>query len=265
MKLADFEAVLFDMDGTLYHVDAPLPAAAEAVEAARRVGVAYACMTNNSARTASELSDRLAAMGITVPADAIFTSSQAMAAVIRQHWPRPTVLNLAGDALPIDLGPGVDYVDGEQDDCDVVAVGVHGPLDETRALVALHHLRRDAHLVAGSNDRIYPVGNDRVAFGSGAWAAMLAFAADLPDHRHHNAGKPDAAFYITLCEKLAVSPSRCLLVGDNLESDVAGGQHVGMATALLLTGVADRGDIDRLGIHPDRVFEHLPALLDELG
>ena len=53
-----------------------------------------------------------------------------------------------------------------------------------------------------------------------------------------------------------------MLIGDNLESDIAGGKHVGMKTILTLTGVARREDLGRLSpeLQPDAVIEDLTGV-----
>jgi len=74
-------------------------------------------------------------------------------------------------------------------------------------------------------------------------------------------GKPEAIFFNELCRRIGVSPGRCVLVGDNLESDIAGGQSVGMATILTLSGVARREDLARASHQPDAVINDLTDLL----
>jgi len=56
------------------------------------------------------------------------------------------------------------------------------------------------------------------------------------------------------------------LIGDNLESDIAGGKAMGMATILILSGVTRRQDLDGLPAEkmPDRVIEDLTQINDEL-
>ena len=86
-------------------------------------------------------------------------------------------------------------------------------------------------------------------FGSGSWGRLFTYAANLPKSKVHYAGKPDAAFFTPLVQALHLDPKRCLMVGDNLESDILGGIHAGMHTALVLTGVAT----------PDHVAEKPPS------
>jgi ribonucleotide monophosphatase NagD (HAD superfamily) len=76
-------------------------------------------------------------------------------------------------------------------------------------------------------------------------------------------GKPERFFFEELCRRLGVAPARCVLFGDNLESDIAGAKGVGMRAALVLTGVATRDDASRLpaAMRPDWVVAGLPELI----
>jgi ribonucleotide monophosphatase NagD (HAD superfamily) len=70
-------------------------------------------------------------------------------------------------------------------------------------------------------------------------------------------------FFLELCDRVKVEPQRCVLIGDNLESDVFGAQQVGMATILVLSGVTRRGDLQKLPAkhRPNFVVEDLTELL----
>ena len=57
---------------------------------------------------------------------------------------------------------------------------------------------------------------------------------------------------------------RPAVVGDSLDSDIAGGARAGYATILVLTGRATRGDVDRASVRPDLVLPDLAALASEV-
>lgn len=270
MKLTDFDAVLFDLDGTLYREDDALPGAAAAIARLQRDGIAYASVTNAGAKTHEQISDRLASMGIDMPPQRIYSAGRAMADLILQRWPTPRVVNFAGAALPVFLDGRATWVTSRDEPCDAVAITSHMrennlPFDFEIALVGLHHLRRGASLVVGCCDRVFPIEGGGVEFGSGAWGQLFAFAAGLPDDRLHYAGKPEPGFFRSLLERLGVDARRCLMVGDNLDSDIRGAAGVGMSTALVLTGIATREDAGRAAVQPDAVYDDLPALLDAMG
>jgi 4-nitrophenyl phosphatase len=58
-----------------------------------------------------------------------------------------------------------------------------------------------------------------------------------------------------------VRPERCVLVGDNLESDIAGGKSVGMATILTLTGITTPEHARCAAHKPDGIIADLSELL----
>ena len=95
--------------------------------------------------------------------------------------------------------------------------------------------------------------------GSGPVAAMLALAANV---RPIYGGKPQRVFFEELCAHLRVPPAGCVLVGDNLEADVAGARVVGMRTILPLTGVTTRAHLAALDatLAPDHVITDLRDL-----
>ena len=270
MKLTDFDAVIFDMDGTLCHEDEALPGAAALVRWLNERDVRAGCLTNKSTSTPAELARRFEAMGIHLPAHRIFTGAQAMGVWIRRHWTQPRVFLFASRAVRAELGDDVAVVETADEPCDAVAVSTHMmadnvPFDLERAMTALIHLRRGAELVVACVDRVRPLRHGRYDFESGSWGMLFSYAANVAPERIHFLGKPDPDFYLGMCRRMGVRPERCLMVGDNLDSDIRGAVAVGMKSALLLTGVATRQDAAGSDVHPDFIFEDPAALLRKLG
>jgi 4-nitrophenyl phosphatase len=90
-------------------------------------------------------------------------------------------------------------------------------------------------------------------------ASMLAYAAGVTPLY---TGKPEPIFFQELCTRLGVEPSRCILIGDNLESDIAGAKRLGMATILTLTGVTHAADVPSIPPHlrPDWIVADLSEM-----
>jgi HAD superfamily hydrolase (TIGR01450 family) len=261
MDFSPYAAVLLDLDGTLYHEDEALPGAVDLVRRLQAEHRPFACLTNSTTSPA-RLVTRLAGMGITVAADRIYTAAAAAADYVLAHFGnRPRVFNLATDGLRDLLDGRVAWVDDPADDCDAVVAGApanaFAGFDRQRAALTLLRRRRTA-LIGICADRVYPSARG-IEFGSGAFTTMLSYAADV---RPTYCGKPEPVFFTELCRRLGADPARCLLIGDNLESDIAGGRGVGMDTVLVMTGVARPGDADRLppDRQPGRVVADLTAL-----
>jgi ribonucleotide monophosphatase NagD (HAD superfamily) len=63
---------------------------------------------------------------------------------------------------------------------------------------------------------------------------------------------------------LKVAPNEALVVGDRLETDIAGGQSAGCLTALVLSGVSTPEMANEWSPSPDLILPDLTSLLDEL-
>lgn len=263
-----FAAILLDLDGTVYHEEHALPGAIDLIRRLQREGRTYACLTNSTS-SPERLSARLRRMGVEVDPAHIYTAAAATCDYVMQRFGArpdrastgPRVFNLSTEAVQEMLEGRVRWVQRMDEACDAVICGV--PLNvyatEERQRTAMVLLRGGAALVGICADRVYP-SQRGMEFGVGAMAAMLAYAADV---RPVFCGKPEELFFRELCRRIATPPERCLLVGDNLESDIAGAKAVRMQTVLTFTGVSAQPDIDRLPAdhRPEWVIQDLRELL----
>jgi NagD protein len=258
-----YDAVLLDLDGTLYHEEHVLPGAAELVRRIQREGRKYACLTNSTS-SPQRLQARLARMGIEMPADCIYTAAAAAADYALEHChlagQMPRVFNLATEGLHDLLDGQVIWVNSPDDPCDAVVAGAPANVFATpdRQRLALYLLRAGATLVGICADRVYPSPRG-LELGSGALTQMMAYAASVTPVF---AGKPERIFFEELCRRLHDAPQRCILIGDNLESDIAGAKQFGMATVLTLTGVTRSQDVPAIPpqLNPDWIVEDLTEL-----
>lgn len=257
MDLSRFEAIFLDLDGTVYHEDHPLPGAVDFVRALQRAGRRYGCLSN-SISSPDRLAARLRTMGLDVPPALIYTAAVAAADYVLARYPaRPRVFNLASRSLATLLEGRVDWVSDGREACEVVLAG--GPsgdmAGEDRQRIALELLRRGASLIGLCADRVFPSPRG-IEFGAGAMTTMLAYAAGVVPVF---CGKPEPLFFLDLCARLGVTPSMCALIGDNLESDVAGARRVGMTSILVLSGVARAADVAAHdeSHRPDHIIESL--------
>jgi 4-nitrophenyl phosphatase len=111
---------------------------------------------------------------------------------------------------------------------------VHSPPERIQA--GLRFLLKGAKLVGLCADRSYPTPRG-TEIGAGAVTSMLAYGARVTPVY---CGKPEAWFFLDLCKRMHVEPWRCVLIGDNLEADIAGARRVGMKSILTLTGISTR-------------------------
>jgi len=264
LDFSPYSAVFLDLDGTVYHETEVLPGAVELVNALKSSGIPFACLTN-SGGSPLHVMEHLEDMGIDIDPDNIYTAAAASCDYVLEHFAtpgrKPQIFNMATQSCQEMLEGSVDWVEQIDQPCDAILIA--GPVNAyasfDRQRIALELARRGARIIGLSADRIYPSPRG-LEFGSGAMTWMIAYAAGVEPFF---CGKPEEVFFHELCGRLDVPPDRCLLIGDNLESDIVGGKRVGMRTILTLTGVARRSDLSLTApeFHPDMVVEDLKELL----
>jgi len=259
--LDNCQAVLLDLDGTIYHEDNSLPGAAELVRQLQARQIKFACLSN-STTSPLRVMNRLLRMGMEMDPSNIYTAAAATADYVLATYPdRPRIFNAATEGIQEMLDGFVDWVESGGEPCNAVVVGNPNNIyvTEERMRIALQLARKGAHLIGISADRVFPSARG-IEFGCGALTQMLAYASSVEPIY---CGKPQRIFFESLCRRLDVAPAQCVLIGDNVEADIVGAKAVGMRTILTLTGVTRRKDLRDLMPHmrPDEVIEELTELL----
>jgi 4-nitrophenyl phosphatase len=257
VNLSHIRTVLFDMDGVLYRGAEPLPGVNELLAFFESRGIAYACVTNNAARTPQQVADALESLGIHIPAGRILTSSLATDIYLRSVAPRGTrvyAVGMAGLTEPL-FGDG--YFTPDDESPEYVVVGLDMELTYAKLTTSTLAIRRGARFIGTNPDRTYPIPQG-LAPGAGALLAAIQAATD---QEPMIIGKPGRAMFDAAIELLGADPATTLMVGDRYETDILGGAGAGLRTAMVLTGVSTRGEALAGPAPPDLIIDDLPALL----
>jgi HAD superfamily hydrolase (TIGR01450 family) len=121
-----------------------------------------------------------------------------------------------------------------QSSAEVVVVAGHEAFDYTELRAATRALLQGAEMIAADRDATFPA-EDGISPGTGAIVAALEYATE---RTARVVGKPEPHIFQTALDR--VGPGRTLMVGDRLDSDLAGAAAVGLDAAIVLTGVTSR-------------------------
>jgi ribonucleotide monophosphatase NagD (HAD superfamily) len=97
---------------------------------------------------------------------------------------------------------------------------------------ALRALQGGARLIAMQGNAWW-LAADGARLDSGSYVTALAHAAGV---RPRVIGKPASAIFRTACRALGLPPAACVMVGDDLRSDVLAAQRAGLRGVLVRTG-----------------------------
>lgn len=230
-----YDLVMFDLDGVVYVDGHAVAHAAESIAATRRAGTHIAFITNNASRTPEQVADHLSELGVAAaPADVV-TSSQAAARLLRDaHGEGAPISVLGAEGLRAALREaGLEPVD-VGDESAVAIVSGYAPEIRWRVIMqAAVEMRNGLPWTATNTDLTLPTGRGP-APGHGLLVRMLSeFAGVTPVV----AGKPEPPLLDETLRRLG--GEHPLMVGDRLDTDIAGGRRAGTDSLLVMTGVTD--------------------------
>ncbi|UVS78325.1 HAD-IIA family hydrolase [Actinokineospora sp. UTMC 2448] len=245
------DALLLDLDGTVYRGGQAIPGVPAAIDAVRAEGVAVRFVTNNASRAPREVAEHLTAMGIDAEPDEISTSAQAGALVLAERLdPGREVLIVGSPALADEVrAVGLTPTDHAGPDTAAVVQGLAQDIAYPLLAEAAVALRAGALWVACNVDKTIPTERGLLP-GNGALVAALRAATDLEPVV---AGKP-AAPLMEAAVKAAGAQSP-LVVGDRLDTDIEGALAVGVPALFVMTGVDTPASL--LAAEPHRRPTHI--------
>ncbi|GAB3680080.1 HAD-IIA family hydrolase [Angustibacter aerolatus] len=245
--LAHHDVLLLDLDGVVYVGGHAVEGAQAALDAARSRGARLAFVTNNAARTPETVAAHLERLGVQAAPSDVVTSAQAAASVLAAQLPAGApVLAVGGEGLVQALRavglqpvapPSAEASPQERAAAEAVlavAQGFTPALDWSMLVEACAAVRRGIPWVASNTDLSIPTERG-VAPGNGAFVEVVARTTGRQPQQV--AGKP---FPPLMRESVERTGGRSpLVVGDRLDTDVAGAVGVGLPSLLVLTGVTD--------------------------
>ncbi|WP_026918054.1 HAD-IIA family hydrolase [Gordonia shandongensis] len=251
-----YDALMFDLDGTLYTGATVLP---HAVEAVREAAADVLFVTNNASRSPEQVAAHLTERGFPADADRVVTSAQAGARLVADTvGAGARVLVVGADALRSEITKlGLTVVGSADDEPDAVVQG-HSPdtgwAELSEGALAI---RAGATWIATNLDSTLPTERGLLV-GNGSMVAAVAHATGI---RPAVAGKPGAPIMRDALSR--TGGRRPLMVGDRLDTDIEAGHTVGVDTLLVLTGVT-RGP-ELLAAPPQQRPTYIATDLDGLN
>ncbi|HEV2086869.1 MAG TPA: HAD-IIA family hydrolase [Cryptosporangiaceae bacterium] len=232
---ARYDTALLDLDGVVYLQEEPIPFAADGVAAARAAGMRIGFVTNNASRRPAAIASLLAGLGVPAAVDEVVTSAQAAATLLAERLPAGAPVLVVGSAAlaeeiaEVGLAPVHTAVEAP-----LAVVQGYGPEVGWALLAeACVAVRAGALWVATNGDTTFPSVRGPLP-GNGAMVAALATALGRPPDEI--VGKPHPRLHEESVRRTGAR--RPLVVGDRLDTDIAGAHAGGSDSLLVLTGVA---------------------------
>lgn len=253
--MKNVKGILMDIGGVLYVGEAPVPGAVEAVA---RLQERYALrfVTNTTRRSPESVRQKLLQMGFAITPEQLFTALAAARRIVEEAGGRAVTIlteeaeNYFGELL------------SEEIDSSFVVVGDAGEnFTYERMNLAFRTLIHGAKLIAAANNRYFKDADGELSLDAGGFVKALEYAAGV---EAAVVGKPSREFFHQALRSMGVRPEEAIMVGDDIESDIAGAQAAGIRAVLVRTGKFRPADLEG-AIFPDAVIDsiaELPELLE---
>jgi HAD superfamily hydrolase (TIGR01450 family) len=266
LGLDEIAAFMFDIDGTLLHRGPdgrgrPQPGATEVLERIRASGRRLVLFTNGSHVPSAQIAHGLRADGLRVTDDELLTPVDSATAWLSAHPEHHPVHLFGSYAVRGHMAAaGIPLTDAD----DARAVFVAHLQD-----VSLEEVERAARAVIANGAPLFTgsyvpgyAGANGIIFSRGAM--ITAAIAEVSGARPRVLGKPSRAAVAALHARLGVPTREIVVIGDDLEMDVALGKLGGSRTVLVRSGISGAIDLDGVPEkrRPDAAIDGIADLLD---
>jgi 4-nitrophenyl phosphatase len=179
--------------------------------------------------------EKLAGLGAHLKKEQILNSAMGVAYLLKKRFPDGGPVDVVGEVGVVSALQDAGFYVSEQNPLAVVA-SMDRQINFAKLKQATLLIRRGVPFYGTNPDRTFPTPEGFIP-GAGSILAALTAATEVEPII---AGKPSSTLYEFALEKLGTLPAETLAVGDRIETDIVGGQQIGLRTALVLSGVATR-------------------------
>ncbi|WP_172250848.1 HAD-IIA family hydrolase [Saccharibacillus deserti] len=249
-------ALLIDLDGTLYHGERRVPGADELITALDEQGIPFLFLTNNSSAAPETVALRLNKMGIPAKPEQVCTSSMAAAAYMAARKPGASAAIFGESGLRGAVAAaGLTEFTGQTGKPDYVIQGIDREFSYEKLARAGSLILAGAEFVLTNPDLLLPSEGGLMPGAGTLGASLEAMTGVKPTV----IGKPSPILMNFAFNLLGVGASQVTIIGDNMMTDIKAGADSGCRSLLLLTeeGVTTPGNLERhkklSGVEPDLV------------
>lgn len=258
----EIELVCLDLDGVIYRGDVLIDGARFFIQKLIERGVEYLFVTNSTLFSREFYARKLRKLGIPATKDRVITAAYATYKYVemREGTSAFSAFLLAERGLRRELSRlNCRFLKPTSSErADYVIVALDRRITYGKLCKATWDIMDGAVFIGVNNDALWPVENGFMP-GVGVFVSALETATG---RKAYIVGKPNTFMLELAREKVKVPPSRILMVGDKLDSDILMGNRAGVHTALVLTGVTSLSEVEQAEgeLKPEIVAEDLVEL-----
>lgn len=254
--------IMFDLDGTLYVGNQPIPGAVACLEQLRERGITLRFITNTTTKSQDELVAQLRVMGFHVDEDELISAPVAAKLELLRLQKRLgkslRIWPIVADAIKPDF---TEFMWDERRP-DFIVLGDIGERWDLQLINRIFNVaHRGAEIIALHKGKCWQTA-DGLHVDIGFFVAGLEYTSSKTARVM---GKPNRDFFQLILDSAGVDAADALMVGDDIDSDVGGAQFMGIRGCLVRTGKYRQSYSDHSAVKPDCVIDSVADLSAIIG
>ncbi len=249
--MLNYKAYFIDLDGTVYRGKTPISEAVKFIHYLQSNGNQPFFVTNNSSMTQQQLQEKLAIMDIQVDTEHIISSSIAAANYINEFLPGKEVFMIGELGLENALkSRDISITTGM---ADIVVLGIDRHINYEKLATACLSVRAGASFLSTNSDHAFP---SEIGFlpGNGAFTKLVEHSTGVePIYM----GKPQPFMLEFIQKQYGFSKEEMVMIGDNYQTDILTGIHMGIDTVHVNSGVNSTAEVKLQAEQPTYFLESL--------
>ena len=251
---------IFDLDGTVYLGERSIEGAAEAINTIRKRGDKVVFLTNKSIARREDYVEKLNKMGIETTLEQVINSNYITAKYLKEKMAQnEKALIIGEDPLLDELADAGIKMTNNPDQAAYVVLGWDRKFTYEKLNLAFQAWVNNAKVIATNPDRTCPLDRGEIP---DCGAIIGAFEGATGRRIGTITGKPSRLMAdYAVKHVLKLSPSKCYMVGDRLETDIRMGNENGLHTVLVLTGVTTKERLYKSNYQPSFTLESVKEIV----
>lgn len=282
------ETFFFDCDGVLWNSYGPIPGAIKTIKSLKQMNKKVFFVTNNSSFSRKDYLKKFLKYEITIEENEILSTAFLAAAYVKNILKLRKVYMIGNVGMAtefenagiefIGFGPQLpgndqtkhytlNYDVTMQDDVEAVVVGFDPHFNLNKISQAMQYLAKGVPFIATNTDNRFPVGSGVFTPGTGCIVSAVQTAAE----REPNVlGKPNSLVFDVAKSLCDINPSKTVMFGDRLETDILFGKKCGFQTVCVLSGVTTESRLEAMlsnkdtDLYPQFIADSLQDFADAL-
>lgn len=253
--LKNYEGFIFDLDGTIYRESKLIDSSNRLFKTLKDLDKKYVFVSNRTTLTHYSYKRKLNSFGIECSLEQIITAAEVTKNYISMNYPDANVF-VIGEKVFINYlkKNGIKIANHK---IDVVLITLDRTLNFKKIYKAQKALENGAKFFAANIDYTCPIENGEI-LDAGYTIQILENLTNRKLEKYF--GKPSELIAEEILNRLKLERSKCILIGDRLDTDILLANNNNIDSALVLSGVTRKEQVNSSPIKPTYILNSIADL-----